>query len=89
MEKLDFDPWDNGNLKYNKAKIIPNGWFFVEDKDKKVIATAMCLHNYSGQKMPFMGDVGWLACDPEHRAQGIGYVLTEHTYGPTLFVSWI
>lgn len=77
MGKLDFDPWDEDKLKNNMAKIIPEGWFFVEDKYKEVIATAMCLHNYSGQ-FPFRGDVGWLACDPEHRGQGIGYVLAEY-----------
>jgi mycothiol synthase len=27
---------------------------------------------------PFTGDVGWLACHPEHRGRGLGLSLTSH-----------
>ena len=35
----------------------------------------MCLHNYTGRS-PFTGDIGWLACDPNHRGHGLGFFLT-------------
>jgi mycothiol synthase len=37
----------------------------------------MCLHNYSGRS-PFTGDVGWVACPPEHRGHRLGLCLTAH-----------
>ena len=78
MSKTDFDPWNDEKLRYNMSKIIPDGWFFaVETASESIVATAMCLHNYSGST-PFTGDVGWLACDPGHRGHGLGYSLTAH-----------
>ena len=78
MAKVDFDPWNNEKLQYNMGKIIPEGWFFATEKgSEKMVATAMCLHNYSGNA-PFTGDVGWLACDPGHRGRGLGHSLTAY-----------
>jgi len=78
MAKMDFDPWDTEKLQYNMAKIIPDGWFFaVETGSERIVGTAMCLHNYTN-KMPFTGDVGWLACEPSHRGHGLGYSLLAY-----------
>ena len=78
MGRMDFDPWDDEKLRYNMARIIPDGWFFaVQRASESIVGTAMCLHNYSGST-PFTGDVGWLACDPCHRGQRLGYSLTAY-----------
>ena len=78
LAEADFDPWDDEKLRYNMARIIPDGWFFaVEAASERIVGTAMCLHNYSGNT-PFTGDLGWLACDPLHRGHGLGYSLTAH-----------
>ena len=74
MALSDFDPWDEAKLSYNMNRIIPEGWFFVEDAAGQVVATAMCLHNYSGRS-PFTGDVGWVFCHPDHRGCGLGRYL--------------
>ena len=72
----EFDPWDEEKLAYNKARIIPEGWFFAaETATGDVCGTGMCLHNYTG-RTPFAGDLGWLAVDPAHRGKGLGSVLT-------------
>lgn len=55
-------------------RVLPDGWFFAVDSLGRVVATAMCLHNYSGHA-PFTGDVGWLACHPEHRRNSLGFCL--------------
>ena len=76
MPTMDFDPWDEEKLHYNMSRIIPDGWFFaVETESENVVGTAMCFHNYT-TNAPFTGDVGWLACDPDHRGHGLGYSLT-------------
>ena len=77
MSLMDFDPWDDAKLDYNMSRIIPDGWFFATDPSDRVVATAMCLHNYTGRS-PFTGDVGWVACHPEHRGRGLGLCLTAH-----------
>jgi len=74
MSCLDFEPWDEAKLAYNMNRIIPEGWFFATDSSHQIVATAMCLHNYSGRS-PFTGDVGWVACHPDHRSQGLGRCL--------------
>jgi mycothiol synthase len=74
MSCLDFDPWDEAKLAYNMNRIIPEGWFLATDSSRQIIATAMCMHNYSGRS-PFTGDVGWVACHPDHRGKGLGRCL--------------
>jgi len=77
MSLMDFDPWDDAKLDYNMSRIIPDGWFFATDPSDRPIGTAMCLHNYTGRS-PFTGDVGWVACHPEHRGRRLGLCLTAH-----------
>jgi ribosomal protein S18 acetylase RimI-like enzyme len=77
MSLMDFDPWDDAKLDYNMSRIIPDGWFFATDPSDRVVATAMCLHDYTGRS-PFTGDVGWVACHPEHRGRRLGLCLTAH-----------
>lgn len=75
MSAMDFDPWDEAKLNFNISKVLPGGWFFTVDSAGRPVATAMCLHNYSGDT-PFTGDVGWLACHPDHRGNSLGFCLT-------------
>jgi len=76
MKFGEFDSWDEGKIAYNLNRIIPEGWFFIDCNCSQLpVATAMCLHNYSGDA-PFTGDVGWLACDPDHRGKGLGLQIT-------------
>lgn len=76
MALMDFDPWTPEKLEYNLSRILPEGWFFaVETKSNRMVATAMGLHSYSGHS-PFTGDLGWLACHPDHQGCGLGYSLS-------------
>jgi mycothiol synthase len=76
MALMDFDPWTPEKHDYNVSRLLPEGWFFaVEAKSNDVVATAMCLDNYTGRS-PFTGDLGWLACHPQHIGKGLGYSLS-------------
>jgi len=78
MAAGDFDPWDEEKVQFNRNRVLPGGWFFaVVEATGEIVATAMCLHNYTGTS-PFTGDVGWLACDPAHRGRGLGMALMIH-----------
>ena len=55
-------------------RLFLTSWFFATDCSCRIVATAMCQHNYSGQS-PFTGDVGWVACHPDHRGKGLGLAL--------------
>ena len=75
MAKMDFDSWADEKLEYNMSRALPAGWFFAVDANSsEPVATAICLHNYYS-KFPFTGDLGWLACHPDHRGKGLGYTL--------------
>jgi len=56
MACSDFDPWDEARWAYNVNRIIPGGWFFATNSSDRIVATAMCLHNYSDRSL-FTGDV--------------------------------
>jgi mycothiol synthase len=76
MAETDFDRWTQEKLDYNLSRVLPAGWFFaVEFPAQRIVGTAMCLHNYTGQN-PFTGDLGWLACHPQHRGRGLGFALS-------------
>ncbi|MHC4480843.1 MAG: GNAT family N-acetyltransferase [Planctomycetota bacterium] len=76
MAKVGFAAWDDQKLQFNLSRIIPDGWFFAVHKASgTVVGTAMCIHNYT-QRHPFYGDLGWVACDPAHTGQGLGYSLS-------------
>jgi mycothiol synthase len=76
MALMDFDQWTQDKLDFNISRILPEGWFFaVDTKSEAIVATAMCLHNYS-EHYPFTGDLGWLACHPDHQGKGLGYSLS-------------
>ena len=77
MARMDFDPWTAAKLAYNVKRIIPDGWVFITHESGDVVATAMCLHNYTGRS-PYTGDVGWVACHPDHRGQRLGRCLCAH-----------
>lgn len=72
MELAGWPGWNEEILHDWLSKIIPDGWFMIlEESRGEIVATAMCLHNYTG-KTPFWGNLGWLACDPSHTGKGLG-----------------
>ncbi len=76
MDLAGWPGWNTDRLKSSLSRILPGGWFFaIEEETGKAVASAMCIHNYSEQH-PFWGDLGWLACDPEHTGKGLGYFLS-------------
>ncbi|MBV9471243.1 MAG: GNAT family N-acetyltransferase, partial [Abitibacteriaceae bacterium] len=52
-----------------------SGWLMaIQEESDHIVGSCMALHNYT-QRHPFWGDLGWLACDPQHTGQGLGLVL--------------
>lgn len=76
MNLAGWPGWNADKLHFSLSRILPDGWFMAirEDTDH-IVASAMCIHNYT-QRHPFRGDLGWLACDPDHTGNGLGYVLS-------------
>ncbi len=72
MSLAGFEGWDTEKLLPWLQKILPAGWFLVEDAaSERVVATAMAVHNPS-QYYPFGGELGWVAAHPDHTGQGLG-----------------
>jgi len=76
MKLAGWPGWNEDKLKFSLSRILPSGWFMAirEDTDH-IVASAMCIHNYT-ERHPFWGDLGWLACDPDHTGKGLGYTLS-------------
>lgn len=76
MRLAGWPGWNADTLQFSLSRILPSGWFMATQAvTGRIVASAMCIHNYT-QRHPFWGDVGWLACDPEHTGKGLGYVLS-------------
>lgn len=72
MKLAGWPGWSDEKLKPWLSRVIPGGWFMVVDEAcKEIIATTMALHNYK-EIHPFQGELGWVACTPAHRGQGLG-----------------
>lgn len=75
MHLVGWVDWNADKLQFSLSRIIPSGWFMaIQEATDHIVGSAMCLHNYT-QRNPFWGDLGWLACDPQHTGQGLGQVL--------------
>ena len=68
--------WDAETLHPWRERLLPAGWFMaVHDGSREIVATAMALRDCSefGRQG---GEVGWVACAPDHRGQGLGTVVS-------------
>jgi mycothiol synthase len=72
MQRAGFTRWHAAMMGPWVARILPDGWFMaVEPERDTIVATAMCLHDASDLH-PFGGELGWVACDPDHTGRGLG-----------------
>lgn len=68
--------WTGESLRSWMSRILPEGWFMaVHEASRAIVATAMALHDHSDEH-PFGGELGWVACDPDHRGQGLGMAVS-------------
>jgi mycothiol synthase len=72
MSLAGFEGWDMNELLPWLKKVLPNGWFLVEDEASgQLVATAMAVHNPT-QYYPFGGELGWVAGHPDHAGHRLG-----------------
>ncbi len=68
------DPETYPQLEMHWSGILPKGWFFVSSQIKgEIVASCMALVS---DTHPNNGELGWLACDPEHQGIGLGAVVS-------------
>jgi predicted TIM-barrel fold metal-dependent hydrolase/GNAT superfamily N-acetyltransferase len=76
MRRAGFTTWDNATLTSLLRIALPEGIFFAVHKGSGVLAaTASAMHNPTDQHS-FGGELGWVACDPDHRGKGLGGAVT-------------
>ena len=76
MELAGWPGWDAEKLRPWRERILPRGWFVVvHDASGEIVATAMALRDcleFGCQG----GEIGWVACIPEHRGKGVGMAVS-------------
>ncbi|NNE00540.1 MAG: GNAT family N-acetyltransferase [Pirellulaceae bacterium] len=76
MHGCGWTDWDKERLDYCLARLIPTGWFVAVTSDSdRLVASAMCLHNYTGRS-PESGTLGWVGCNAQHRGKRLGSAVT-------------
>ncbi len=76
MHRVGWPGWDDARLRSWLSRILPGGWFFVVTvEDNRPVATAMALRDV-GEFGEQGGELGWVACAPEHQGHGLGLVVT-------------
>jgi len=69
MRRAGFSGWNQVAAVLERA--LPEGVFFVENRQGRLVATACALH-HPGRLHPSGGELGWVAVDPVYRRQGLG-----------------
>lgn len=76
VHKVGFGIWDEQRITRTLRKIVPEGFFVVEDKASgKIVATAMATHS-AIEHHAYGGEVGWVAADSEYKGKGLGAAVT-------------
>jgi predicted dehydrogenase/ribosomal protein S18 acetylase RimI-like enzyme len=76
MAKVGFKTWDHEQMVRTLKNVLPGGFFLIVHRATgKVVATAMAQHKPTDLH-PFGGEMGWVAADPDHKAQGLGRAAT-------------
>ena len=72
MASVGWPGWDAGKLRPWLPRILPDGWFVITRVGSdEIIASAMALKDM-GEFGEQGGELGWVACAPEHRGRGLG-----------------
>ncbi len=75
MADAGWPGWDAERLRSWLYRILPGGWFILEDLDNgEIIGTSMATHDHTWIE-PFCGEVGWTAVHPRHQGKGLGSVV--------------
>jgi|GEM_PF-434377 len=76
MELAGWPGWDDQRLQPWYERTVPEGWFMVVHRATgEVVGTAMALRD----RLEFGcqgGEIGWVACVPEHRGQRLGFIVS-------------
>ncbi len=76
MAQVGWPGWDEERLRPWQERLLPDGWFVVVHlEDGRIVASAMALHDCGEFGEPG-GEIGWVACVPEHRRRGLGSAVT-------------
>jgi mycothiol synthase len=72
MDLAGWPDWDDKKLQPWMARIPPESWFMaIHQESDVIVATAMGLHDQT-DLLPFGGELGWVAADPDHTGKGLG-----------------
>ena len=76
MSLAGWPGWDETRLRPWQERLVADGWFMVVHmKSGLIVATAMALRDCGEFGEPG-GEVGWVACVPQHRRRGLGSAVT-------------
>lgn len=76
MAQAGFTGWTEKHVQGTLARVLPDGFFvIVHTPTKKLVATAMALHNPAPGLHPFGGELGWVAGDSQHSGKGLGFAV--------------
>ncbi len=72
MHQAGFEGWAARQLRRCLAKVLPDGYFLIEQiATGRIVAAALAEHSPS-EAEPGRGELGWVAGHAEHRGKGLG-----------------
>ena len=75
MRVAGFADWSQEKLAAAMEKCLPDGFFVIEHNPSgRLVATAMAQHQPL-EYHPCGGELSWVASDPEHKGNGLGFTV--------------
>jgi mycothiol synthase len=81
MHKAGFTFWNHDSMTGLLGTVLPGGFFLIVHRASgKLVATSVATHKPI-EGLPFSGELGWVAGDPEHKGKGLGLAVCSAVVG--------
>ncbi len=75
MNRAGFENWNPEKAAASREKSLPGGLFFVIHEASGMIVATAAAQQHPAERHPYVGELGWVAADPEHRGRGLGHAV--------------
>lgn len=77
MQSAGFSSWDEAKAQRVFDTMYPGGVYYVVHHASGALVATAAAQNRPHEAHPAGGEMGWVATDPDHRGQGLSYIVVS------------